>query len=78
MNQMTAIKNHLTKKKHITSMEAINLYGCTRLSAKIFELRQAGWVIDSVPKTGETRYGDTCTYVQYRFVSKPKEQKGKK
>ena len=77
MNQMTAIKNHLTRRKSITSMQAIELYGCTRLSAKIYELKKQGWVIDSIPQIGETRYGDTCTYVKYRFVSKPK-QEGKK
>ena len=76
-NQMTAIKEHLVKKKTITSMQAIELYGCTRLSAKIFDLRQAGWEIDSIPKTGTTRFGDTCQYVQYRFVSKPDTKGGK-
>ncbi|MBP5423792.1 MAG: helix-turn-helix domain-containing protein [Paludibacteraceae bacterium] len=74
---MIAIKEHLLNKGTITSMEAIELYGCTRLSAKIFDLRNAGWDIDSVPQTGTTRFGDTCHYVQYRFVSKPEEKEGK-
>ena len=77
MNQMQAIKKHLTTKKSITSMQAFELYGCTRLSAKIFDLRKAGWVIDSVPQTGTTRFGDTCQYVKYRYVSKPEVKKGK-
>lgn len=75
MNQMTAIKNHLTRRKTITSMQAIELYGCTRLSAKIYKLRNAGWVIDSIPMVGNTRYGDTCQYVKYRLVSKPEIKK---
>lgn len=75
---MTAIRNHLTKRKSITSMQAFELYGCTRLSAKIFDLRKQGWVIDSIPQVGETRYGDTCQYVKYRFISKPESAKSKK
>ncbi len=76
-NQMSAIKAHLKQRKSITSMQAFELYGCTRLSAKIFNLRKAGWVIDSVPQVGETRYGDTCQYVKYRYVSSPDSKKKK-
>lgn len=71
LNQMAAIRNHLVEKGEITSLEAIKFYGCTRLSAKIFELRQCGWDIDSIQMEGSTRYGDLCRFVKYRFVSKP-------
>ena len=74
---MTAIKNHLKKHKKITSMEAFERYGCTRLSAKIFDLRKQGWVIDSIPTEGHTRYGDATIYSTYRFVSEPKKKGGK-
>lgn len=32
MNQILEIKNHLEKRGYITSMQAIELYGATRLS----------------------------------------------
>lgn len=76
--QMDAIREHLRTKKTITSMEAFKLYGCTRLSAKIFDLRKAGWVIDSIPTEGTTRYGDSTIYSTYRFVKEPKKKKGGK
>lgn len=67
MNQMKVIKEHLESGKSITSMEAFKLYGCTRLSDKIFRLKKRGMMIDSVPMIGENRYGDTCHYVSYRL-----------
>lgn len=78
MNQMTAIKKHLKKYKKITSMQAFELYGCTRLSAKIFDLRKQGWVIDSIPTQTENRYGETTIYSTYRYVSAPKKEDNKR
>lgn len=67
------IQTHLTKRKKITSWEAFDLYGVTRLSAVIFVLRDRGWVIDSTPKTKIDRNGNSCTYSLYTLVSLPKE-----
>ena len=39
MNKTQAIQKHLIEKGTITSLEAINEYGATRLSAIIFNLR---------------------------------------
>ena len=76
MNQTTAIKNHLESGKTLTSMEAFKLYGCTRLSAKIFDLKKRGMNIDSVPTVGTNRYGDSVRFVTYRLSTVKK--KGKK
>jgi len=49
------VKQHLLKKKSITSWDAITLYQETRLAAKIFNLRKSGWDIvtkDMVDKEG--------------------------
>lgn len=40
--QLANIKKHLEEKKTITALEALNLYGCFRLSAHIFTLRNEG------------------------------------
>jgi hypothetical protein len=40
-DQCTAILGHL-KRKPITSLEALNKYGCFRLAARIHELRSSG------------------------------------
>lgn len=70
-NQSQKIRQHLLTKGTITSMEAFQLYGCTRLSARIFNLRQKGWDIQTIDCEGVTRYGDACRYAKYRFISKP-------
>ena len=40
--QELQILNHLKKHKYITSWEAIQEYRITRLSARIYELREKG------------------------------------
>jgi len=49
------ILKHL-KKKSITPIEALELYGCFRLSARILELRKAGHdiITNHVTKNGKT------------------------
>ena len=47
MNKTQAVLEHLKNHVGITSMEAIDLYGATRLSAIIFNLRKYGYNIKS-------------------------------
>mgnify|MGYP003289265498 CR=1 FL=1 len=69
VNQTTKIKEHLIEHRHITSLDAFKLYGCTRLSAKIFNLRKNGWVIDTQDVTSKDRYGDTCVFADYLLIT---------
>ena len=46
-SQESIVLNHLKKYKHITTWEAITEYRITRLSARIYDLRQAGHKIIS-------------------------------
>ena len=66
MNQTTkdrqnkAIQIHLTVFGHINSWEAIRLYDITRLSARIWDLRnQYGMKIETKPTVVETKWGKT-------------------
>lgn len=43
--QNRMILDHLRKEKTITPLEALRLYGVFRLSARIFDLKDAGHVI---------------------------------
>ena len=45
-SQTKLILNHL-KEKPITSLEALNLYGCLRLSARILDIKNQGYKITS-------------------------------
>lgn len=65
LTQEKAILNHLLTKGSITQAQAVRLYGCYRLSARILTFRKMGYKIDTEYKTGKTRYGTTTTYANY-------------
>ena len=46
-SQNKQIASHLNSGKTITSLEALTLFGCLRLSARIFNLRRDGMTIRS-------------------------------
>lgn len=60
-----AVFEHLQNKGSITSMEAFEMYGATRLSAIIFNLRGKGYDIVTIPIKAKTRFGDTVTFAKY-------------
>lgn len=65
-NQTSEVLNYLkTHKKGITSIQAFEKFGATRLSAIIFNLRQKGYGIDSVAVESTNRYGDKVLYSRY-------------
>lgn len=67
--QTNKILQHLKEKKHITSMEAFELYGATRLSAIIYNLKRIHrFNIDCEIVEGVNRYGDICRYGVYTLV----------
>lgn len=65
-----AIKEHLEKNKNgITSMEAIQLYGDTRLSGTIYELKHKDNLnIVKVNEIVKTRYGQTTLIARYKLI----------
>lgn len=65
MNQTSAILAHLKSGQSISSMEAFELYGVTRLSAKIFELRKKGYEIKCQKRCTTNRFGHTSYYKDY-------------
>jgi hypothetical protein len=66
-NKTKEVLKHLQTKKSITSMEAIKLYGSTRLSAIIFNLRKRGYIIDNVWMEKKDKYGNNCQFVKYIY-----------
>ena len=51
------IKSHLYTVGNISSLEAIDLYNATRLSAVIFTLKKSGLDISTTPETyGKARF----------------------
>ena len=69
-NTTSEVLNHLKKYKSITSIEAIEKYGATRLSAIIYNLRnnyELSIVTYDVPFTD--RYGTKTSCAKYVLMS---------
>ena len=65
MNKTTAVLSHLMDNGSITSIDAIERYGATRLSAIIFNLRRRGYDIETVTMGMTDRYGYAVNYAKY-------------
>ena len=59
-----------THKRGITPLQAMEKFGCMRLSGRIHELREMGYDISSDLVEVKNRYGETCRVSQYRLVEK--------
>lgn len=64
-NQTQQIHTHLQAHGAITPLEALNLYGCFRLGARIWELRRAGIRIKTQKVSVETRAGHRSEIARY-------------
>ena len=65
MTQKELVLRHLQDFGSITSMDAFNDYGITRLSAVIFDLREMGHKIKTNNETRKNRYDVPTTYARY-------------
>lgn len=63
--QYKIVLDHLRRYGSISSWQAFEEYGITRLSAVIFDLRGAGHNITTVDKTVTTRLGNKTTIAIY-------------
>lgn len=64
--QREQIRLHLKHHHAITSWEAFEMYGITRLSAIIYTLRKTH-NIRSLPLTAKNRFGNTVNFVKYIY-----------
>lgn len=63
MTQADVISKHLRTNKKITSVEAIGLYGITRLAAVIERMKSNGVAIHT-----EVKKGVRATYAEYSLI----------
>lgn len=68
MTQNEQILEHLKRNRGITSIEAINEYGITRLSARIADLRRDGHIIGAESVTYKRTDGKKTTFVRYSLL----------
>lgn len=65
MNKHQLVKEHLLEHGSITSWEAIQQYGATRLASIICNLRKQGYDIRTIMREETDRFGNTCQYANY-------------
>ena len=67
MNQCEKIVLYIQKFGSISSLEAFQDLGITRLSARIYELREEGYQFDETFETSKNRFGESVSYKRYSF-----------
>jgi len=66
-NKHKKVLEHLRTHGTITSLEAIDNYGATRLASIIFNLRKKGYNISTTDGLTKDRYGNACRYAIYKL-----------
>lgn len=66
MSQCNDILRHMQEKGSITALEALDLYGCFRLAARIKDLREDGHMI----VTEEVTLANNKTIAKYILAKK--------
>lgn len=67
--QNKLLLRHLQQYGSISSIEAFALYGITRLSGRIYDLRQEGYIIKGTTETAVNRYGKKVRYRRYSLAA---------
>ena len=67
-NKHELVRQHLKRYGSITSWEAIDKYGATRLASIICNLRKKGYEIETRDIVFQDRYGSTSTYAKYILI----------
>ena len=67
-SQKSEVLKYMQSHKGITSIQAIEKFGATRLSDIIFRLRQEGYEIETEQITTKNRYGHATTYAKYSLI----------
>ena len=67
ITQTDLVLRHMQTYGSISQLDAVEWYGCYRLSARIADLRAKGIQISKENVTRKNRYGHTTTYARYRL-----------
>lgn len=63
--QTTRILNYMLTEGGITQLDAMREFGCSRLGARIWDLKSSGYNIKKVMEKSKNRYGETVSYAKY-------------
>lgn len=65
--QCDRILDYMLRFGSISTYEAFNDLGVTRLASRINDLKDIGFVINSEFETRKNRFGDSVSYKRYRL-----------
>ena len=66
-SQNEKILSYLKTHDHITSMQAMYYFGCTRLAARIKDLERMGYRFKKETIVSHNRYGDVTRFTGYKL-----------
>ena len=67
MTQAEMIVAYIDKFGSITSRDAFNDLGVTRLSARVADLKREGYRFEEEWETSKNRFGETVSYKRFSF-----------
>ena len=68
--QLDALLNHFVHNGSLTTFEAFERFGCTRLAARVLELSRKGYRFQKEPVKVTTRYGAVVPVVRYTLTKR--------
>lgn len=71
-SQCKLLLKHLKERGSISALEAVERYGIGRLSARIMDLREGGYAIETEMVTAKNRYGKSVTFGKYKLAENEK------
>ncbi len=74
MSQNGMILDYLQKGHTLTQAEAISLFGCYRLGARIYEIREQGFDVRREMEQRVNRFGENVRFARYWLKDANKKQ----
>jgi|TARA_R100001086_G_C11833053_1_gene257127 hypothetical protein len=68
LTQNQRIIRHLKDKGSITALEAMKEYGIMRLSSRVCELKDQGYLIRSEFVSSKNRYNESVSFSKYSLI----------
>lgn len=68
-SQSHQILSHLKSGKPLTAMDALSLFGCNRLAARVHDLKMQGHPICKTMKGLRNRYGTKIAVAEYSLIA---------
>ena len=69
LTQQERIIRHLKDKGSITSLEAMKEYGIMRLTSRVCELKDQGYIIRSEFVSSKNRYNEPVSFSKYSLLN---------